>query len=116
MEHNPDIIVGGLLDLLEYTVAIRIHSADNVTRYFVSERVGDHRSYIFCLLLNLFGLPMENIDQLTTSSKGHEPFFRMKMKRTKINISNQITNSRRKRAKHMRRRSWKISMRNRDCC
>lgn len=81
MKNNPDVIVGGLCDLFVYSVTIRIHSSDNVTKYFVSERVVDSRAYILCLLMNLFGLPMENIEQLTSSNKvseqrtNSEPYF-----------------------------------------
>jgi len=63
-DHQPNLIVGGLLDLFVYSVAIRLNEPDTGTRYFLSERVHEPRAYILCLLLNLFGLPREDIDNL----------------------------------------------------
>jgi len=79
MDVQPNVIVGGLLDLFVYAVVIRLHESDTGTRYFVSERVHEPEAYILCLLLNLFGLPMEDIVDLLlnsrSASEGNVPFF-----------------------------------------
>eukprot|EP00597_Dinobryon_sp_UTEXLB2267_P014542 CAMPEP_0170115042 /NCGR_PEP_ID=MMETSP0020_2-20130122/11168_1 /TAXON_ID=98059 /ORGANISM="Dinobryon sp., Strain UTEXLB2267" /LENGTH=264 /DNA_ID=CAMNT_0010342353 /DNA_START=313 /DNA_END=1107 /DNA_ORIENTATION=- len=74
-DSNPNVIIGGLLDMFVYSVIIRFHTPDNGTKYFVSERVHEPRAYIVCLLLNLFGLPLEDIGLLLNRCSANETQF-----------------------------------------
>ena len=83
----PDLngIVGGLLDLFVISIAIRLNTTTGITvgdqtttttRYYISERVEDPRSYVILLMFNLFGLPLNNMEQLTADCETpQEPVF-----------------------------------------
>ena len=83
----PDLngIVGGLLDLFVISIAIRLNTTTGITvgdqtttttRYYISERVEDPRSYVILLMFNLFGLPLNDMKQLTADFEVPlEPMF-----------------------------------------
>ena len=85
MYPDLNVIVGGLLDLFVICIAIRMNTTTGTsvgdqttttTRYYISERVEDPRSYVILLMFNLFGLPLNDMKQLTADFEVPlEPMF-----------------------------------------